>query len=145
MGDVMTAANPFSTLASQVNRFGPSAPAAYQMTQQVFPLATGTLDPQLAMAAVLIYQRRATEAYNQFHDAGSAQAIEAANAGFGRPVEFVTGNLAEVTQAIANFADSLGLPAAITTSSGGTGIGTKTLNTLLLGAGAILVLWAVTR
>lgn len=149
MGDVGVAGggDPLSALASQVNRFGPAAPAAYQFTQKVFPLATGKLDPELALIALTIYQRRATDAYNQFHDAGSEAAIARANAGFADPVTFVMANLAEVASAIGSFADSLGIAGASSSTIPGlpgtiAGIDTTTI---LLAAGGALVLWMVTR
>ncbi len=131
-------------LAQQVNRFGPGAPAGRQLVDQAFPLAPGTISPALALAAVVIYQRRATDAYSQFHDAGSAQAITAANLAFADPVTFVNQHLADVISTIASYADSLGLPGP--TSDGGAdviaGLSTRTL---LLAAGGALLLWVVMR
>lgn len=152
MGDVGVAAgDSLAALAAQVNRFGPGAPASYRFASRVFPLATGKLDPELALVAITIYQRRATDAYGQFHDAGSADAITRANAGFADPARFVMMNLPDVTQSIGSFADSLGLPAgdAATGSTGvpglpGTIAGIDT-TTLLLVAGGALALWMVTR
>jgi len=105
--------DPLVALAVQVNRFGPSAPPPQRFVASPFPiLATGTLDPALALVALTIYQQRATSAYSQFHDAGSAQALAAANAGFSDPTSFVQQNLADVTAGISGYADSLGLPRA---------------------------------
>lgn len=142
MGDVgsgVTAAD----LAAQVNRFGPSAPAGYQFVTApltpppaVFGISLMPLGVDLATVALTIYQRRATDAYNQFHDTGSQQAITAANAGFADPVTFVTGHLAEVTQTLQAFADSLGIPAA---GDGSAAAGISG-GPLLIGA-AILALW----
>jgi hypothetical protein len=135
-------------LAAQVNRFGPGAPAAYQFTSKVFPLASGKIDPEIALVATTIYLRRATDAFSQFHDAGSAAAIARANLGFADPVGFVTANLADVVTTIGSFADSLGLPAA---SAAGpipglpstiAGIDTTTI---LWVAGGAVALWMVTR
>ncbi len=100
-----------ATLAAQVNRFGVAAPAAYRFVTTPYT-ASDTLTPALALTALTIYLRRATEAYASFHDEGSEQAIAAANAGFANPTGFVTNNLGAVTQAVALFADSLGLPGA---------------------------------
>lgn len=109
LGAVAPAESPVGKLVSQVNRFGPGAPAGYQYAPAPFR-DTGVVSMDLAIAAITIYLRRATDSYNQFHDAGSAAAIAAANLGFAAPVEFVTGRLADVTSTIAGFADSLGLP-----------------------------------
>lgn len=135
----------YRALAAQVNRFGPGAPAGYQFAQKVFPLVVSRLDADLALTAILIYQRRATDAFNQFGDEGSAQAIAKANTGFADPVGFVSGNLAEVTQAVANFADSLGLPAPVTLTTGPVAATGLNSTTLLLGAGILAALWMVTR
>lgn len=112
LGDVGAAApgGAVTLLVSQVNRFsGPQVPASYQYVSIPFPAMT-TLDMSLAVTAITIYLRRATDAYNQFHDAGSAAAIAAANLGFADPVAFVSGRMSDVTSTIAGFADSLGLP-----------------------------------
>lgn len=119
MGDVAVSSEDPAALAAQVNRFGTGAPSGYQFVTEPFtappaffgvplmPIGIG-----LATMALTIYQRRATDAYNQFHDAGSQQAITAANAGFSDPVGFITGHLAEVTRTLQAFADSLGIPPA---------------------------------
>jgi hypothetical protein len=139
LGDAQTAPpSPVAVLAEQVNRFGPSAPAAFQFIQAPF-LATGKLAPDLALTALLIYHRRASDAYAQFHDAGSAALIDAANAGFSNPVSFVTGRMDEVTKTVAQFADSVGLPPAQ-----GSAVAGDIPLPLLLAAGA-LVLWLALR
>ena len=115
-------------LAAQVNRFGPSAPAAYQFSTTLFPLSN-VLDLALALTATLIYQRRATDAYNQFHDAASAAAIDKANKGLADPIAFVQANLYDVASTIGMFADSVGLPAAA-----GSGVDTG-INPLLIAGG----------
>jgi hypothetical protein len=151
MGDSFAApgSGAAEALAGHVNRFGPSAPAAYRFVDHALTLAGGKITPELALAALAIYQRRATEAYNQFHDAGSEVAITRANTGFADPVGFVTANLPEVTAAVAGFADSLGLSAAGSTGPDGAGsggvIGGIDSQTLLMVAGGALVLWLVTR
>lgn len=138
MGDAAPAPVTFATLAAQVNRFGPAgAPAGYQFVMRPFQLDAVKLDPGLALVAVTIYLRRATDAYNQFHDAGSEQAIAAANAGFADPVAFVTPRLADVTQVVSEFADSLGLPAA----EGASG----SISPIAIAAGIGLVLWLWSR
>ncbi len=124
LGDVGYAT--VADLAAQVNRFGPSAPAAYQFTTTVFPPST-VLDPALALTALTIYQRRATDAYNEFRDAGSKTAIDKANKGFADPTAFVQANLYDVTSTIGMFADAAGLPA-----SAGSGVDTG-INPLLIG------------
>lgn len=106
MGDIGYAT--VADLAAQVNRFGPTAPAAYQFVTTPFP-PSSVLDPALAVAAVTIYLRRATDAYNQFHDAASAAAIDKANKGFSDPSAFVMANLYDVASTIGMFADSVGL------------------------------------
>ncbi len=138
------ALDPTAALINQVNRFGPTAPVEYRFATSVFPVFSGKISPALAMAALLIFHRRATDAYERFHDAGSESAITRANAGFADPVGFVTGNLAEVTSAIAGLADSLGLPAGVATGMS-TGPGGLDTRTVLLVAGAAAVLWLVTR
>jgi len=144
LGDAMglVAGDQLPQLAAQVNRFGPGAPAAYQFTTKVFPVATGKIDPEIALVATTIYLRRATDAYNQFHDAGSLAAITRANLGFADPVGFVTGNLADVVSTIGSFADSLGLPAASSDDATIAGVDSRLL--LYAAAGALL-LWMVAR
>lgn len=112
LGDDSGLANPIRTLTAQVNRFGAGAPAGYQFVTTPFDLDAVTLSPDLALAATVIYQRRATDAYNQFHDAGSAQAIADANAGLTSPVGFVSTRMADVISTVGQFADALGLPQA---------------------------------
>lgn len=136
MGDTAVT-DPVADLVAQVNRFGPAAPAGLQFVQQPLPLATG-ISPELALAALTIYQRRSTDAFNQFHDAGSAAAIAAANLGFANPVAFVTGALSDVTRTIAGYADSMGLPNADGTSSTIAGID---LQTIIVVAGIGLAAW----
>lgn len=121
-------------LADQVNRFGPGAPAAYQFVTTPFdrpPAPYGIqlipLDVGLATMALTIYQRRATDAYNQFHDRGSQNAITKANAGFADPVAFVTNNLADVVSTLRAFADSLGIPPAPGDTVSDIGISSGTL------------------
>jgi hypothetical protein len=134
MGDAAPA-DPVATLAAQVNRFGASAPVGYQFVTTPFapPMSMG-----LATAALTIYQRRATDAYSQFHDAGSQAAIDAANAGFSDPVSFVMGHLSEVISTVATFADALGIPGAGANAEPAD-TGTST-GSILLAAG-ILGLW----
>ncbi len=133
MGDV---SDPVADLIAQVNRFGPAAPAGAQFIQQPFPLATG-ISPGLALVATTIYQRRSTDSFNQFHDAGSAAAIAAANVGFADPVSFVTSHLADVTRTLAGYADSLGLPSA----DGAPTVGGVDMQTILIVAGLGLAAW----
>lgn len=143
MGDVASTSDPLAALASQVNRFGTAAPAAYQFTATDFPLATGKLDPALALTALTIYQRVSADSYNQFHDAGSASAISRANAGFADPVAFVTANLSEVTRAIGTFADSLGLPGSQPLDPGSLPL--LAGGTMMMIAGLAIAFWVITR
>lgn len=145
MGDVgIGGSDPVAQLITQVNRFGPGAPSGSQVIDRAYPVSSGKVAPDVALSATVIYQRRAARAFEQFGDAGSAQAIAKANAGFADPVAFVTGNLAEVTQAIAGFADSLGIPGAgADTVSIPTSIDAIPLPLLLAGGAALL--WLVTR
>lgn len=142
LGDDTGLANPIATLAAQVNRFGAGAPAGYQVVTTPFELDAVNLSPALALTATTIYQRRATDAYNQFHDAGSAQAIADANAGLSAPVGFVSTRMAEMISTISQFADSLGLPPAA-------GAGLRSLidpEHLPYAIGALaLAIWLVTR
>jgi len=132
MGDVGYAT--VADLAAQVNRFGPGAPAAYQFATTPFP-PSSVLDPALALTAITIYLRRATDAYNQFHDAASAAAIDKANKGFADPTTFVQANLYDVTSTIGMFADAAGLPAAA-----GSGVDTG-ISPLLLGGVGLGILF----
>lgn len=134
MGDDAAPVSPIAALVAQVNRFGPSAPAAFQFAAQ--PFVEGRLDLALALTALTIYLRRSTDAYAQFHDAGTAATIEAANAGFADPVAFVNAHLGDMLPVIRAFADSLGLAAAPGTQ-GGAGISTEAL----VIAGSVLGLW----
>jgi len=144
MGDVISDLTDFFTLSSgsvaalaaQVNRFGAQAPSGYQFVTTPI-VATGNLDVGLATVALAIYQRRATDAYNQFHDQGSAQAIQVANQALGDPVSYVGAHMADVTQIIQAFGDSLGIPpAAGDATSGG-----PSTQTLLWLAGLGLAIW----
>jgi len=137
-GVAMADAEPdaIASLIRQVNRFGPTAPESLRFIPQPFPLATGNVvPPDVALAAIAIFQRRATDAWNQFHDAGSQAAIAAANAGFADPVGFVTTHLAEVTSAIAGFASAMGLA-----DPPGAG-GEDSTRMLVIAAGLGLALW----
>jgi hypothetical protein len=137
MADV-EASGPVADLIRQLNRFGPAAPAGLVFLSQ--PLATGNvITPEVAIAAVTIFQRRATDAWNQFHDQGSAAAIDAANAAFADPVSFVTARLSEVTTAVAGFADASGLPGPQGSLAG------DSSHALLIVAGIGLALWWLMR
>lgn len=128
--------DPIATLAAQVNRFGAAAPAAYRfVTTPVAP----PMNPALALAALTIYQRRATDAYSQFHDVGSEMAINAANAGFSDPVSFVTGRLPEVITTVGAFADALGLPPPGSASGGPEG--GSSVGAIVLAAGFFGLWW----
>lgn len=111
--DQVPSVSPVGQLAAQVNRFGAGAPPAYQFATAPFDVASGNLDLPLAITALTIYQRRLTDAYQKVSDAGTLQALTAANAGFSDPVGFVSVRVADITQTIGQFADSLGLPAAV--------------------------------
>lgn len=121
MGDIATGDAGVAALVRQLNRFAPPvAPAAHQVLKAALPLATGNVTMEVALPAVVLYQRRATAAYEQYEDAGSLAVLEQANQAFTNPVAFVTANLANVTNTIASYGDSLGLEAAAgaDTSSG---------------------------
>jgi hypothetical protein len=107
------------------------------MADLPYQVAAGNL-ASVAPIAVVIYQRAATDSYNQYGDRGSAQQIEKANEGFANPVGFVSTNMAEVTGMVAALADSLGLP-----SSGGSGSGMS--RTLLIVGGIALAAWVLSR
>lgn len=147
MGDVAPPPpDPVSQLAAQVNRFaGPSVPQAYRFMDQPIQVATGNLSADLALHAVLIYQRRATDAYTQFHDTGSEQAINLANQGLADPVAFTSTRIANLTTVIGTFADSLGLPPAAQPGSDGSGGGDDNLTQFLVIAGVGLALWWMLR
>ena len=139
LGDTAPAApqDPIITLIGQVNRFtGSAPPLSYKVADAPFGLATGNL-PIVAPVAVVLYQRAATDSYNQYGDRGSEQQIDKANAGFADPVGFVSTSMAEVTGLIAALADSLGLPAA-----GGADVSRTTL--LIIG-GIALAAWMLSR
>lgn len=120
MGDTAPArAYTVGDLVRQVNRFGDSAPVGYRYAAASEGVVGAPFDPAavqvtmpLAIAAVLIYQRRASDAYSRFGDQGSLAALNAANGAFADPVGFVTSRLAEVVSTISSFGDSLGIPAA---------------------------------
>ena len=142
-GDTATppAGPAFAALIAQVNRFtGISPPPGYSFALAPFDVASVNLDPTVAITAVSIYQRRATDAYNQFHDVGSESAITKADAGFANPVAWVTANLADVTNTIQAYGDSLGIAPA----AGQTLFGASSDTIILLG-GAALALWVLTR
>jgi len=150
MGDVAADVTP-ADLVAQVNRFGPGAPSAYQFVSTPFTAPVAVLGITLlpigmglAITALTIYQRRASDAYNQFHDAGSEQAIADANAGFADPVGFVTSHLGQVTQTLQAFADSLGIPAAPTGATASPEAGLST-GTLMLAGGILAVWWIMER
>lgn len=109
LGDTTVTLSPVDQLALQVNRFGPGAPAAYQFHTTAF--ATGNpLDLDLASTAMLIYQRRAIDAYAKFADPASSALIANANAGMADPVAWVSAHLADVTGVVKSYGDSVGLP-----------------------------------
>jgi len=145
MGDVATSSDPVGALVAQVNRFDAKAPSGYQFVTDLFTappsfFGVSVLPVSLALAtmALTIYQRRATDAYNQFHDTGSQQAIAAANAGFADPAKFVGDNLTTVTQTLQAFADSLGIPPAQGDSVADTGLSS---GTVLLAVGILVAWW----
>jgi hypothetical protein len=138
MGDIATQ-DPVAVLAAQVNRFGASAPPGYQIVTTPF---TAPMSVGLAIAALTIYQRRATDGYNQFHDAGSQAAIDAANAGFADPVSFVTAHLSEVISTVTAFADSLGLPS---TSGVGPATDNSSTESILMAVGFLGLWWLLER
>ena len=138
---------PVDQLALQVNRFTAGAPAAYLF--HAAPFATGNpLDLDLASTAMLIYQRRAVDAYAKFADAASAKLIANANAGMADPVGWVGAHLAEVMSVIKGYGDSVGLPPAA-----GDGVLSQLSTSGPLGipywgyaaAGAVGLVWALTR
>jgi len=142
MGDDTVPSTPLAALASQVNRFGASAPAPYRFAGKTFSTSATMLEPDLALVAVTIYQRRAADSYAQFHDAGSEAEIAKANLAFANPVSFVSTNMGQVTQAIGSFADSLGLPSASSDAGSLTAVAG---GTLMMIAGLAIAFWVVTR
>lgn len=137
-GDVTAQQDPVATLIGQVNRFaGAATPVTYRVAETPYGVASGNLIT-VAPVAVVLYQRAATDSYNQYGDRGSAQQIEKANAGFADPTGFVSTNMAEVTGVIASFADSLGLP-------GPSGGGSDVSRTLLIVGGIALAVWMLSR
>jgi hypothetical protein len=138
MGDT-PATDPVSALIVQINRFtGPSAPASYRVADAPYQVASGNL-ALVAPLAVVLYQRAATDSFNQFGDAGSAAQIAKANQGFADPVGFVTKNMQEVATLIAALANSLALSTSSTDAS-------DDPSRMLLIVGAILVAaWVFSR
>lgn len=131
------APDPVTALIAQVNRFtGAGAPTAYRVADAPFGVATGNL-AIVAPVAVVIYQRAATDSYNQFGDRGSAQQIDKANTGLADPVGFVSTNMAEVTSVIAALADSLGL----SSTPGAAGVS----RTFLIIGGIAIAAWLLSR
>lgn len=137
----LTPSSQVTALVGQVNRFGPSAPAAYQFATAPV-VDTGKIDPTLALVALTIYQRRATDAYTQIQDAGSLAAITAANQGFSDPVGFVTAHLSDVLTAISGFGDAVGLPPAAVAASTPPPLDSTTI---LVAAAAGIALWWMMR
>jgi hypothetical protein len=135
MGDDTSGSASVADLANQVNRFGAAAPTGYQFVTTPFDVPPAPFGIQLlplnlglATMALTIYQRRASDAYSQFHDQGSLNAINQANAGFADPVAFVTKNLSVVVSTLRAFADALGIPpVGGETSTFDTGISTGSL------------------
>jgi len=145
LGDTVVATrDPVATLAAQVSRFGAEAPAAYQFSQAPF-LDSGNLSPGLALVALTIYQRRAADAYAKFGDATSQALLESANQGFSSPVTFVMMHLADVTQSIRGFGDSVGLPAAAGDTTAGSSLLDIGMNPLFLVVAGVAIWWVVRR
>lgn len=141
MGDTATDGG-VAALVGQLNRFAPpAAPVEHQVLKAALPLATGNVTMDVALPAVVLYQRRATAAYQQFQDAGSLAVLEQANQAFTSPVAFVTANLANVTNTIASYGDSVGLAPAASGASGG-GVDVTQLAVL---AGVGLAVWWMMR
>jgi len=137
--DSVQATGPAAVLARQVNRFM-AAKVPYQFITAPLPIGN-QVTPELALAAVLIYQRKATDSFTQFHDEGSRLAIEAANMAFANPVSFVSSRMAEMTNAVSGMADSLGLPAAASDDQ----IVGMSKSTLLLIAGVVGVVFLMRK
>lgn len=137
-GDVAApAGDPVSVLIGQINRFtGSGAPASYRVADAPYPVASGNLS-LIAPVAVVLYQRAATDSFNQFGDSGSAAQIAKANQGFADPPGFVTKNMAEVTTLITALANSLSLPA-----SDGSDDSTRMI--FIIGA-ALVAAWLLSR
>lgn len=138
-----------NTLILQINRFlDPTTPAAYQLTgfnvgANGFP-TNGTIDQGVAMAAMALMQRRATDAYSNAKStvdkAGAAALISQVNQGWSDPVSFVNGSIDSITATIATYADLHGVAKAA--SSTIAGIDTTTI---LIGAAVVAALWIYGR
>ena len=103
-------ADPANVLRAQVNRFlGPSVPATLQLSPTQVP-STGAVDLPLATFAAVIYQRRATDAFAA--DPTQVAMVTRGNLALADPLNFVVGNMAEVTQTVQAYGDANGLPAA---------------------------------
>lgn len=141
MGDAtILAADPLSVLIGQVNRFtGSAAPASYRVADAPYPVASGNLG-LVAPVAVVLYQRAATDSFNQFGDAGSAAQIAKANGGFSDPAAFVTKNMTEVISLITALANSLSLP-----SADGFGLGDDASRMIFIVGAALLAAWLLSR
>jgi hypothetical protein len=139
MGDLSSATDPVSALIAQINRFtGAAAPISYRVADVPYPVASGNL-ALVAPVAVVLYQRAATDSFNQFGDAGSAAQIAKANQGFADPSGFVGKNMAEVTALITALASSLSLPSA------DGALGNDASRMIFIVGAALLATWLLSR
>lgn len=139
-----------NALIAQVNRFmGSDVPAAYRLTGMAassYP-TNGTLTPDVAMAALILFQRRAADAYSSATDAttkaGAQMMIAQADSGFADPLGFVTSNIGPVTSTLTTYGDLHGVAKAqSTTTILGSSVDTTTI---AIGAAVVAALWLFAR
>lgn len=111
-GDAVPVASPVVVLQQQLNRFaGAGVPADIAFLKAPLPV-TGVLDPETAITAVLVVQKRAADAFRTYRDVTSTDILARANEGFADPPAWVGQNLADVTLVVSNYANARGLPGA---------------------------------
>ena len=138
-----------NTLIAQINRFfDPQTPDAYKLTgfnvaASGFP-TNGTIDIGVAMAALTLVNKRATDAYNNakttVDKAGASVMISQLGPAWQDPINFVTTNIGSITATIATYADLHGVPKAQ-----GSLLGGVDTTTILIGATVVAALWIFAR
>lgn len=108
--------DPVVALIAQLNRFAGKtvSPSSHCTSRNYLPGGPLPLASSLSLHAATIANLIATDRYNCAPTGtySKAKALWITNGSDGKEVAFATANLAELTITIAQFADSLGLPAA---------------------------------
>lgn len=107
--------SPIVAFYAQLNRY------RVHSNQPPFDLATPTVTNEAALTAILLLQARLASGLIQIPDTATAQQEMAKlDAALKDPVTYVNGQLAHITQTLAIYGDTIGLPVAsvgITTSA----------------------------